>query len=110
MLRPGVIIGRNVRDTPVARNAGRGAFEPLLAAAWSRADDTTLHLSLREGVTFHDGSGFDANDVVAMLGYVAEPANGIVSQQVASWIASVERTGPLSVRIKAKAPTPAAME
>lgn len=109
-LRLGVIIGRNVWDTLVARNAETGAFEPLLATEWTWADDTTLDLTLREGVTFHDGSDFDADDVVATLTYVADPANGIVSQQIAGWIASVEKTGPLSVRIKAKAPTPAAME
>ncbi|WP_169053263.1 ABC transporter substrate-binding protein [Falsirhodobacter xinxiangensis] len=108
-LRLGVIVGRNVWDTLVARGED-GAFQPLLATEWTWADDTTLDLTLREGVTFHDGSALDADDVVETLTYVSTPANGIVSQQIAGWIASVEKTGPLSVRIKAKAPTPAAME
>lgn len=109
-LRLGVIVGRNAWDTLIARDNDSGEFSPLLATEWIWADDTTLDLTLREGVTFHDGSDFDADDVVATLTYAADPANGIVSQQIASWIASVEKTGPLSVRIKAKAPTPAAME
>lgn len=108
-LRLGVIVGRNVWDTLVARGED-GTFEPLLAQSWNWADDTTLDLTLRDGVTFHDGSPLDADDVVETLTYAATPTNGIVSQQIAGWIASIEKTGPMSVRIKAKAPTPAAME
>lgn len=39
---------------------------PALATAWEFSDDaTTLTVSLREGVTFHDGSDFTAEDVIA---------------------------------------------
>ena len=38
---------------------------PALAEEWSSNDDGTVWtFTLREGVTFHDGSTFDANDVV----------------------------------------------
>lgn len=109
-LRLGVILGRNVWDTLVVRDLATGEFAPLLATDWAWADDTTLDLTLREGVTFHDGSTFGPEDVVATLSYAANPANKIVSQQVANWIDSVEQTGPNTVRIKTKQPSPAAME
>lgn len=109
-LRLGVILGRNVWDTLVVRDLDSGEFKPLLATEWSWTDDTTLDITLREGVTFHDGSTFEADDVVYTLSYAANPDNKIVSQQVASWIESVEKTGDYSVRIHAKAPTPYAME
>ncbi|MDT0682081.1 ABC transporter substrate-binding protein [Roseicyclus sp. F158] len=109
-LRLGVILGRNVWDTLVVRNLETGEFEPLLATEWEWVDDTTLDLTLREGVTFHDGSTFEADDVVYTLSYAADPANRIVSQQVANWIESVEKTGEHSVRITTTGPTPAALE
>lgn len=43
-----------------------GAVEPRLATGCSANDDATVWTcNLRDGVKFHDGSDFDANDVVA---------------------------------------------
>jgi peptide/nickel transport system substrate-binding protein len=42
-----------------------GAVRPTLATSVDQRDDRTWRLSLREGVTFHDGSDFTASDVVA---------------------------------------------
>ncbi|MEM7021351.1 MAG: ABC transporter substrate-binding protein [Pseudomonadota bacterium] len=39
-------------------------LEPLLAESWQPLDDTTWEFKLRQGVKFHDGSDFDAKDVV----------------------------------------------
>jgi peptide/nickel transport system substrate-binding protein len=39
---------------------------PALATSWEFSDDAmTLTMALREGVTFHDGSDFTADDVIA---------------------------------------------
>ncbi|MCA9889902.1 MAG: ABC transporter substrate-binding protein, partial [Anaerolineae bacterium] len=39
---------------------------PVLATGWAFSDDgLTLTFNLREGVTFHDGSAFTADDVIA---------------------------------------------
>ncbi|MFB6195881.1 MAG: ABC transporter substrate-binding protein [Haloplanus sp.] len=42
-----------------------GNVRPTLATDLERRDDRTWRLSLREGVTFHDGSAFTASDVKA---------------------------------------------
>jgi len=43
-----------------------GTIEPRLATSCTANEDSTVWTcTLREGVTFHDGSTFDANDVVA---------------------------------------------
>ena len=39
-------------------------LEPALALSWGILDDTTWQFKLRPDVMFHDGSLFDANDVV----------------------------------------------
>lgn len=49
---------------------------PALATAWEISDDGLEYtFTLREGVTFHDGSAFDANDVVATWAAGVDPAN-----------------------------------
>ncbi|MCG8596925.1 MAG: ABC transporter substrate-binding protein [Kiloniellales bacterium] len=40
------------------------SLEPDLAASWERQNDTTWRFKLREGVTFHNGNPFTADDVV----------------------------------------------
>ncbi|MEO1679121.1 MAG: ABC transporter substrate-binding protein [Pseudomonadota bacterium] len=40
---------------------------PGLAVSWEPIDDLTWEFKLREGVTFHDGSAFNADDVVCTV-------------------------------------------
>jgi len=41
-------------------------LEPVLATSWEQSEDGLSYVfTLRQGVTFHDGSTFDANDVKA---------------------------------------------
>jgi ABC-type transport system substrate-binding protein len=52
------------------------AVIPALATAWEFNDELTeWTFTLREGVTFHDGSAFDANDVVMSYGVQWDVAN-----------------------------------
>ena len=53
-----------VYDTLIQRDwANGGGLIPGLATSWTQVDETTLELTLREGVVFQDGSPFTANDV-----------------------------------------------
>ena len=49
-------------------------IQPLLAESWEQVDELTWQFTLNEGVTFHDGSGFDAEVVKANLDRVQDPA------------------------------------
>jgi peptide/nickel transport system substrate-binding protein len=40
------------------------SLRPALATSWQPIDPTTWRFALREGVTFHDGTPFSAEDVV----------------------------------------------
>jgi len=55
----------NVYDTLVVPSAEDLTFEPSLAEEWTTSDDGLQWVfTLRDGVTFHDGSELDAEDVV----------------------------------------------
>ena len=85
-------------------------YKPLLAETWTWLDPTTLELTLRKGVKFHDGREFGAQDVADTLNHVARPDSGMQIRVIVDWIKNVEVVAPDKVRIHAKAPTPAALE
>jgi peptide/nickel transport system substrate-binding protein len=108
--RLGVIVGQHIWDTLVYRDPATNQHKGLLATAWTWIDDKTIEFDLRDGVKFHNGSAFDADDVVYTLNFVSKPENKVVNQQYVGWIDRAERIDRLKVRIVAKAPTPAALE
>ena len=58
-----------INESLLSYEVGGTAVGPGLAESWeSNADGTVWTFNLRSGVTFHDGSAFDANDVVATYG------------------------------------------
>lgn len=58
-----------IHEQLLAYEIGGTAVQPGLAETWESNEDGTMWtFHLREGVTFHDGSSFDANDVVATFG------------------------------------------
>jgi peptide/nickel transport system substrate-binding protein len=109
-LRITAIIDHHVWDTLIYRDPKTNEYKGQLATAWKWVDDRTLELDLRQGVKFHDGAEFEADDVVYTLNYVSKPENKAVTTQNVDWIARVEKLGKYKVRIIAKAPFPAAIE
>jgi peptide/nickel transport system substrate-binding protein len=78
--------------------------QPRLATEWTLSDDgLTFDMELRDGVTFHDGTPFDAEAVKANLDY-ARTLQGTTAANELAIIESVEVTGPLSVRVTLKSP------
>jgi peptide/nickel transport system substrate-binding protein len=68
---------RNVCDGLVTYDPTTLAPAPALATSWDISDDGTVYtFHLRDGVTFTDGSTFDANDVKYTLDRLAQPATG----------------------------------
>src|SRR5262249_24959973 len=86
-----------------------GEYKENLATAWQWVDDKTLELELRQGVKFHDGGEFDADDVVSTLNFVSRPESNITNYRMVRWIDHVEKRGPYKVRIVARQPFPAAI-
>jgi peptide/nickel transport system substrate-binding protein len=60
----GRVIMENISETLTELDVRSGkGLQPRLAASWEDKGDGTWQFKLREGVTFSDGSAFDANDV-----------------------------------------------
>src|SRR5258707_6173870 len=92
--REGIVFARLVWDTLLDRDPQSGEYKPLLAKSFRWADPLTLEFELREGIVFHDGAKFDAEDVAYTLNFVSDPASQVLTQENVSWIKSVETTGP----------------
>nr|WP_246513865.1 ABC transporter substrate-binding protein [Neoroseomonas soli] len=83
---------------------------PRLATGATTTDGITWDVSLREGVRWHDGTPFTADDVAFSIHRAANVPNspgsfGTYTREVRR----IEVTGPLSLRITAAAPAPLLM-
>jgi len=78
-------------------------FTPGLATAWEFPDDQTLVLTLREGVTFHDGTPFNAEAVAFNIDRVQNHPNTKVPADLAS-IESVEIVDDLTIQLNLNRP------
>jgi peptide/nickel transport system substrate-binding protein len=56
-----------VYESLVAYNSRNFKIEPVLATSWKQLTPTQLRLNLRQGVKFHDGTPFTADDAVFSL-------------------------------------------
>ncbi|QPM92272.1 ABC transporter substrate-binding protein [Pseudooceanicola algae] len=97
-------------DTLVYRNPETMEYEPLLATSWERIDDLTLEFKLRPGVVFHDGSAFDADDVVVSYSHLINPDSHVMNSSLVNWISSVEKVDDMTIRLHTAHPFPAAFE
>jgi peptide/nickel transport system substrate-binding protein len=72
----GITVLSQVAETLVLSGADLTA-RPVLAESWSpNKDGTVWTFKLRKGVKFHNGSEMKADDVVASLDRLADPASG----------------------------------
>ena len=109
-MREGVILANMAWDTLVYRDQKTGEYKPQLATAWKWESPTALLLTLRQGVTFHNGDKFSADDVVFTFNVITAPEAKIATRQNTDWIKNAEKVGEYQVRINLKTPFPAAFE
>lgn len=82
-----------------------GTIRPGLAIAWRRLDPLTMEFDLREGVRFHNGDLFTADDVVATMRAQRDPANRSANGQGAlSVISGCHKVHDHCVRIQTSFP------
>lgn len=108
--REGLILSRLTDDGLFYVNPDTLEFEPLAAESYNWVNETTLDVTVRDDVLFHDGSRMTADDVVYTFEWVldedSDTSRGPVIQ---SWLESVEKVGPRTVRFNLNLPYPMAL-
>ncbi|HWA51336.1 MAG TPA: ABC transporter substrate-binding protein [Dongiaceae bacterium] len=82
-----------------------GQIVPCLAVKWRRIDEVTWEFDLKPGVTFHDGSPFEAEDVLASferLRWIAR--GGLNNNQILAVIRDLRAIDSHRLRITTVAP------
>lgn len=74
-------------------------LSPGLAESFEHPSPTTWVYTIREGVTFHDGTSLTAADVVASMNRHLDPAVGSSWYTVFQNVASIEQTGQREVTV-----------
>jgi peptide/nickel transport system substrate-binding protein len=95
-----IVVYQNIFEglTRVDQN---GEVQPGLAREWTISpDQLTYTFKLQEGVTFHDGSAFDAEDVKFTFDRILAPDSVNAHKEFYAPIASVSVVDPLTVEIK----------
>ena len=82
-----------------------GSVLPALATSWEVSEDGTVYtFHLAEGVTFHDGTTFDAEDVVFSLDRARAEDSTNAQKALFAGIASIEATDPATVTVTLSEP------
>jgi len=105
-VREGIVLAHQIWDGLLYRNSQTGAIEPNLAESYRVIDDRTIEFTLRQGVKFHNGAEFSADDVVATVEYVTTHK----TPQPVSFLARAEKIDDYTVRLHMSEPFPPVLE
>jgi peptide/nickel transport system substrate-binding protein len=96
----------SVYDTLTYLDAADPTFpiKGRLAKEWTFTEPTTFDMMLHEGVTFHGGEDFSAEDVKWTIDYVMNPDTKSPNATFLSQVDSVEVLDPLTVRFNLNRP------
>jgi peptide/nickel transport system substrate-binding protein len=94
----------NLYDCMFAQQAGGAASNSLVESAETNADSTVWNLKLRQGVTWHDGKPFTADDIVYTIQESWGSADNLFNGGLAQIVdfAGVRKNGELEVTVPLK--------
>ena len=97
-----IVVYQNIFEG-LTRIDQNGAVQPGLASDWTISDDGLTYIfKLHDGVTFHDGTSFDAEDVKFTFDRILAPDSVNAHKELYEPIDSVTVIDPLTVEIKLK--------
>lgn len=100
---PSYDVQSNIFEKLVALNEDM-ELEPGLATSWESIDDTTWEFNLQEGVTFHDGTSFNAGVVKANVERIIDPDVASPAAHHFEMIEDIEVVDDTTVRFKTEYP------
>ncbi|WP_299369044.1 ABC transporter substrate-binding protein [uncultured Tateyamaria sp.] len=91
---------------PLVMRDHSGALVPALATEWAPSTDNpnVWTFTLREGVTYHDGSAFNAEDVVFSLNRAMTPDSDY--KELLASVKEVRAVGDYTIEIETDGPNP----
>jgi peptide/nickel transport system substrate-binding protein len=107
--RVGILMNINMYDSLLHKNT-KLEYEPSLATAWKTLDDTTWEFKLRQGVKFHNGDPFSAEDVKFSFDRVIDPATKSPQYGNIRAIKEVKIIDPYTVHLITDKPFPLLLE
>lgn len=94
----GAQVWPNIYEALVVQSPNLDAIEPVLAESWEQPDDLTYIFKLRQGVKFHNGKEFKAEDVKFSFDRVMDEATGASRRPDFVPVASVEIVDDYTVK------------
>lgn len=96
---------KHIFDTLI-RSGNNLELEPSLALSWEALDQTTWEFKLRQGVKFHDGSDFTAEDVKFSIERIPHVTGPNPATIFVRRVKSVEIVDPHTIRVTTDGPAP----
>ena len=100
------LLSTAVFDSLLCFDEKSGQIKPQLATEWRMVDATTIELTLRRDVKFHDGTPFTADDAVYTLNWLIDPKSKYRFAGNFIWMDRAEKIDTYRMRVIAKFPTP----
>ena len=99
-----IVVYQNIFEG-LTRIDQNGAVQPGLASEWTISEDSLTYIfKLHDGVTFHDGSSFDADDVKFTFDRILAEDSVNAHKELYKPIEQVSVIDPLTVEIKLSRP------
>ena len=104
-LGPNNAVGRHLFDRLILMDETQ-QLTPGLATEWGPVDDLTWEFKLRQGVKYHDGSDFNADDIVCSFERAPNVPNSPSSFATYTKGKTVVKVDDFTIQIKTAAPYP----
>lgn len=105
--RENLILTDLTSDQLVVLDPKTNTYLPALAKRYHFLNDTSIEFTLRDDIKFHDGSPVTVEDIIYSFNWVAsKEAKSKRGTEVRDWFDSIEKTGPQTIVVHAKAPYP----
>lgn len=103
---PSTYVNAQIYETLYRRSMDGSSYEPLLAVSEPACDEagTTCTIELQSGVTFHDGTPFNADAVKYTIERIKDPNYGAARASIASSIEEVNVIDDTHVELKTAYP------
>ena len=86
------------------------AYVPSVASGWDYTSPTTIVVTIREGVTFHDGSPLTAEDVAYTYNFIiSEQSESKAKGTIGRWLMNAKVVDDLTVQFNMAQPYPLAV-